>query len=381
MGVIHRDLKPQNIFLCRRGGIDHFVKLVDFGVSKVVGSQDGLTKSRSFLGTPHYMSPEQAEQDMANVDLRSDVYAMAAIMYEMFSGQPPYSADSVPTLVYRIVHKQPPPLRSLRPDLPRSLELIVKKAMRKDRQKRFADMGHFWRAFALALDKEGIAFPEPTEDLPPQEVAARPTVSTGTGMATTVSSSMGEVGTTWRPRARSKKIAMITTVAALAVVGALTAVLIATRANKNPAPPVVQASRATAPDAATTKRALAPDGSAPRRRVPQLRPLWLASRPADATVSYEKTLLGKTPLMGVGIPTRALTLKVTKPGYADLSLVVEQGTTTANLGSVELKAQPRPKRQAKPRRKPATKRVAPPAPARPPPPKTRKDWIIEPEIE
>jgi hypothetical protein len=151
-GIVHRDLKPQNIFLCRRGEAGLLVKVLDFGISKVLTTKSRLTRTRALLGTPYYMAPEQAEQKQAEVGLQTDVWAMGAIMFEMVAGVPPFEADSVPGLLYLIVHKPPPALQELRPDLPESARLVIEKAISKRPEDRYASMTEFAEEFARSLE-------------------------------------------------------------------------------------------------------------------------------------------------------------------------------------------------------------------------------------
>ena len=156
-GVVHRDLKPQNIFLCRRADTDAFVKVFDFGISKVLGSQSGLTQTHAALGTPYYMSPEQAQEDAANVDLRTDIFALGAILYELLTGQPPFTGDNTLAVLFKIVHKPHPPLLERCPELPEALEEVMARALSKDRQHRFSSMAQFWGALALAVGGQDTA--------------------------------------------------------------------------------------------------------------------------------------------------------------------------------------------------------------------------------
>src|SRR5262245_46681035 len=92
-GIIHRDLKPQNVFLCRasEGSAEPLVKLLDFGISKLLGSSEALTRSATTIGTPRYMSPEQARGAGTQVDARSDLFSLALVVYEMLAGRTPFT--------------------------------------------------------------------------------------------------------------------------------------------------------------------------------------------------------------------------------------------------------------------------------------------------
>ncbi|MBN4049435.1 protein kinase [bacterium AH-315-N03] len=133
-GVVHRDLKPDNVFLCPT---DHGlqVKLLDFGISKVYGSEK-LTQTGEVLGTPRYMSPEQlgAEPD---VDARVDVYALGVILYEALAGKPPFLAVTPTELIIAILNGKVTPLGVSRPDCPAEVEGVVMRAMSKGRAARY----------------------------------------------------------------------------------------------------------------------------------------------------------------------------------------------------------------------------------------------------
>ncbi|MCK5799076.1 MAG: serine/threonine protein kinase [Deltaproteobacteria bacterium] len=148
IGVVHRDLKPSNLFLCPRPHGAFHTKVLDFGVSKIVGTQSEVTSTQASIGTPRYMAPEQARGRAADVDARTDVFALCTMTYEMLTGVSPFVAESIPAMLYRIVHEDPDELTGLRPDLPSSLASAVHRGLAKGREDRYASM----REAGLALD-------------------------------------------------------------------------------------------------------------------------------------------------------------------------------------------------------------------------------------
>lgn len=141
LGVVHRDLKPDNLFLCQRADGSEQLKVLDFGIAKLeTGSvEDGLvTKTGATLGTPHYMSPEQA-RGQRTIDARTDVYSLGAVLYELLAGIRPHSGTSYNEIIYHILTKQPPPLERHRPDLPAGLAESVTRAMARETSERYAD--------------------------------------------------------------------------------------------------------------------------------------------------------------------------------------------------------------------------------------------------
>ena len=138
-GVIHRDLKPANLLVDGEGR----VKVIDFGVARLCGADDGptrVTRHGQIVGTLRYMSPEQCAGDVADLDIRADVYAVGAVLYELVCHRPPHELDGLPLVaaLRRVQEQAPPPPRALRPDCPRDLDAIVLAAMARRREERYA---------------------------------------------------------------------------------------------------------------------------------------------------------------------------------------------------------------------------------------------------
>jgi serine/threonine-protein kinase len=136
-GIVHRDLKPENVFMVEVKGAAPLVKLLDFGIAKLTGSEDTRmekTATGHLLGTPLYISPEQARGQA--VDSRADVYSLGAMAFEMFAGRPPFVADSAMDVVARHLNDPPPKLQGLAPKLPGSLCRLVARMLEKDKADR-----------------------------------------------------------------------------------------------------------------------------------------------------------------------------------------------------------------------------------------------------
>ena len=146
-GITHRDMKPENVFLCRLGGRDDFVKILDFGIAKVKDPEDGeaLTRTGAMLGTACYMAPEQIAGDR-EADHRMDIYACGIILYQMLAGRVPFDSTSVHTVIYKIMNEDPPPLSEFRSDLPAELEQMVRRAIERNRDHRYQTVADFANA-------------------------------------------------------------------------------------------------------------------------------------------------------------------------------------------------------------------------------------------
>ena len=147
LGIVHRDLKPANLFLTRKSDGSPMVKVLDFGISKVVGEQSSdvaLTQTTTILGSALYMSPEQM-QSAKNVDQRTDIYALGVCLFEMITRKQPYFAESFPELCAKVYTEPPKSLRSLRPEAPEGLERVLEKAIARDPEKRYQSVAELVR--------------------------------------------------------------------------------------------------------------------------------------------------------------------------------------------------------------------------------------------
>jgi serine/threonine-protein kinase len=142
-GIVHRDLKPDNIFILKeKAGHRDFVKIIDFGISKFQDPSDhNMTRTGTVMGTPFYMSPEQAKG--VGVDRRSDLYAVGAMLYEAVSGSVPFDGKTFNELMFKIVLSDPRPLSEMVPDLDPGFASVVLKGMARDAQHRFQSAREF----------------------------------------------------------------------------------------------------------------------------------------------------------------------------------------------------------------------------------------------
>ncbi|HEX2717654.1 MAG TPA: serine/threonine-protein kinase [Gemmatimonadaceae bacterium] len=158
-GVVHRDVKPDNVLLDSESGR---AMVTDFGIARALseGSDSRLTATGMAIGTPAYMSPEQAAGER-DIDGRSDLYALGIVAYQMLTGAPPFSAPSTPAMLVKHLTERPQPVRAKRPDVPPELERIVMVLLEKDPANRLPDAN----ALIAALDGARVAPPPPPTDV------------------------------------------------------------------------------------------------------------------------------------------------------------------------------------------------------------------------
>jgi serine/threonine protein kinase len=217
-GIVHRDLKPQNLFVSRRQDGTDLVKVLDFGVAKLEAEDQGAgtTRTGTVLGTPAYMSPEQARGEKV-IEHRSDVYSLGAILYELLSGEKPHPGDSPNAVLYHIATHAPVPLTGFVPDLPEGLVDSIERAIAREpseRQPSAAALAEELRAFAV---REVHPAPKPEPSAPAASEGSQPTVL-ASGQAPSLAVSAVD---TARPSAPGKRRGIATAVAWGAVGAAL----------------------------------------------------------------------------------------------------------------------------------------------------------------
>jgi serine/threonine protein kinase len=200
-GVVHRDMKPENIFLCKHGRRDDLVKLLDFGISKIKAADTVLTQTNAVMGTPYYMSPEQAQGKTAEIDTRTDVFALGSIVYEMLTGQSPFRAPTVPTALFKVCFEEPEPIESQVEGLPAGLPEVLRKALKKEKNERYSSVRAFFEDIVRVANGQAPTFEsgklatllddkEARQD--PQGGAAQPAAAATVQDPTTLSGSAAE---------------------------------------------------------------------------------------------------------------------------------------------------------------------------------------------
>jgi len=223
LGIVHRDLKPKNLFLTQRLNGEPLVKVLDFGVSKVIGAEGdfSLTATTQVLGSPSYMSPEQLRASR-DVDQRTDIWALGAILYELLTGSVPFPASTLTQLTAMVISEEPRPLESLRQDLPPELRAIVLRCLEKKVDARFGSVADFAAALApfgsassVALATQrmagGLGGSSPRVTAPPQD---RPSVR-APGGSTDVAWDRTQLATSGEIRRKRRAIVPLVIAAAL----------------------------------------------------------------------------------------------------------------------------------------------------------------------
>ena len=345
-GFVHRDIKPANFMLDENGR----VMLADFGISKALQSASQFTATGQVIGTPHYMSPEQAKG--TELDGRSDQYSLGIVGYRMLSGRLPFEEDSVHTVLYKHIYEPPPPVEQLRPETPDFLATAIRRALNKDPDDRFPTMEDFATAVLpehpVTAGRKGRV----RISVRPSASAAQATQITPTGplgtrrrrwpavLAGLVMVGIGSAGA-WRMMGRA---------------GPRPGAAGAAAENTVAVPPVSAAAARpeTTRTDATPPAPAGPESTQPERRPLQAPPRTVPTRPAaespppapavgfltvDATpfgtVFIDKVEVGDTPVSRHALPPGRHIVEIQRVGYRS---TVDTVTVTAGNTTIHRKA-------------------------------------------
>jgi serine/threonine protein kinase len=360
-GIIHRDLKPENIFLVARGGSKDFVKVLDFGLAKLTQTEEKVshkTRAGSVMGTPYYMAPEQCE-GKTEIDHRADIYSLGVLLFEMLTGKVPFGGDGYGEIIVKHITMPPPSVRSLVPELSPELDLILFRALAKDRTQRFQTMADLRDAlldpnrYASAAPAVGIpddlsgvaraASPMARSEMDIQVKSSFAGIVRQSGQGpSTFRQGMGEIIQDLTPKKRTSRAVLFVAIASMT--GAVIAGLTATREARHPAPVAALPSRPTTvrvnfnsdPDGAMISRG---DGVALGRT-----PLSIEVPYSDSAVEY---VFKK---QGFETKTMYIVPNLPSPLFATLQSMAPRPTTAPAQPAVPRKPTPQPQSSAASRR-------------------------------
>lgn len=346
--IVHRDLKPENIFLTEKRGRT-LAKVLDFGISKIKSAeaeQVKMTKTGQLVGTPLYMSPEQARGE-SEIDRRVDVYALGVILFEMLTGVPPFEGRNYFELLWKHGNEEPPSPREVNPNqyIPEAVEAVVLRTLSKDRDARYQTMAELEAALIEAAP-EVPSLPA-AHSLPPE----RPSRDPATGAPEADEEDLGRAPTaldvsSTPPPANTAEVALPQTnrtpliavgVGALLALGAAAYFLTPSEPESTPAvesPAVSEAPPSVEPPVADPPVVASPPVGVDPPPAPARVSLTLRSQPEGATVFAGDDELGTTPLVApMPVSDAPVTLRFELAGHLDqtLSVVPAEGVEVPSV--------------------------------------------------
>jgi len=402
VNIIHRDMKPENIYLVNKSENPDFVKLLDFGISKfraLEGEGKGLTQTGTVLGTPYYMSPEQARGDH-NIGHAADIYAVGVIMFQMLTGELPFDAPNYNALLIKILTEQPPDPREIAPDMPEDLAKVILKAMNREPVGRFHTCMEFRDALtpyrSITGSSSNITQTQALRALAMKDVEAgsgKVLSETSTPLDWEQSDAPGES----KPRSRVGLIAAVAAVLVVLVGGGLflfagsgeekeKAASVPVSAAK---PPAAEKSGAEKKPADDGEKAVKPEQAPEKKDIKTVAPsaaavkLSAKASPPYAKIKLDGALLPSNPFDG-NFPKDKLShhVSISAPGYQDEERIVvfdkdRAIDVTLRKRVIQKRAETRKKKSSdkkkvttkEEKRKPAKKKSI--VKVKPPPTKTR----------
>ena len=330
-GMVHRDLKPGNVMLTEKGGDPSFVKVLDFGLVKVMGQDVGveLTKSGMLMGSPRYMAPEQVTG--RPIDRRADIYSLGSVLYHALTGAPPFQQESQYEVLRAQVELAPPPLRATVPECRASarLEALVMRCLEKNKERRPQTMNELAIELAacareVGLDDVAIAsscrpLPTASQEMPSVSVSVSSASTTGPLESSSLSMSPQaalDPAMSAPPGTPSKLLPMVGLFVVVGLAAGALAFLIPTR-EEDPAPSPPSIAEAPAPDEPEEHEASG------ERAAPA--PVRLASEPPGARVRRDDEDLGDAPVTLQIPPGERWDVRLSLEGYEDRTVTVSAG--------------------------------------------------------
>ncbi|MEJ7729293.1 MAG: serine/threonine-protein kinase [Polyangiaceae bacterium] len=298
LGIVHRDLKPANLFLASRIDGSRILKVLDFGISKALAAAAPsiVTSSSALVGSPAYMSPEQAKGEQ-QLDARSDIWSFGVVLYELLSGELPFSGVAPGEIFAKILTEEPVPLRARRPDVPESLEGIIRRCMRRPVAARYPNVAELARALApfgsgkcaLSVERAAVLLARTVEL---DETLPGPTAPPGHG-----------TGVAWSSGSRRRTRSRLATVIAVRVV--LGGAVLAYRQLRSAQgrPPRRPSPSSAAPEAAGLRRQAASVAPAPSV-TPRVRPAAARRRARRRSAAAAPRAPARAPASSRPAPSR-----------------------------------------------------------------------------
>ncbi len=378
--IIHRDLKPDNIYLIVHKGRKNFVKVVDFGIAKVTddqGESTGKTQTGMVMGTPAYMSPEQAGGMGNRIDARSDIYSLGCMMYQMASGKLPFPGSSFGEVLIGHLQLMPPEPRTIRPEISEEYQAIIMKCLAKSQDDRFQTMRELHDAIGACMDAEGITRELPIADPKEVELAqgpkslsapktqarpSKPTVArpkTAPGQQTRAAPAATQMMAPPPPPARSNAVVYVGIIAGVFVVLGTVGVLVWHQGQQAQRQEQMVAELATKRAAEERRVADAARLEADRKHAEELKAaaaapaeITIETQPPGATVDAtwrDQKQSGVTPTKLYVPRNAAVHLQFTKDGFAPLGRdLVAEGPQQISIGLIVEAPKPKVVKPARP---------------------------------